>query len=94
MTDKIRASVMISGKVQGVCFRMETKKVADDFNVSGWVKNNKDGTVAAVFEGEKKAVDSVIKWCRKGPLFSDVSHVDVSQEDYIGEFSGFDIIYR
>ncbi|MBU1053615.1 MAG: acylphosphatase [Proteobacteria bacterium] len=94
MTDKICIRVMISGRVQGVCFRMETKRVADSFNVSGWVKNNKDGTVEAVFEGEKKAVESVVRWCEKGPSLSKVSRVDMREEDYNGEFRGFDIIYR
>lgn len=94
MPDKIRSHVVISGRVQGVFFRMETKQVADSFNVSGWVKNNRDGTVEAVFEGEKEAVDSVVKWCRKGPPLSNVDRVDVIEEDYKGEFRGFDISYR
>lgn len=94
MADKKRARVVISGRVQGVFFRMETKQIADSFNVSGWVKNNRDGTVEAVFEGEKEAVDSVIKWCGIGPAYSKVNRVDVIEEDYKGEFRGFDIIYR
>lgn len=94
MPDKIRSHVVISGRVQGVFFRMETKQVADSFNVSGWVKNNRDGAVEAVFEGEKEAVDSVVKWCRKGPPLSKVDRVDVIEEDYKGEFRGFDISYR
>ncbi|MFH2044024.1 MAG: acylphosphatase [Pseudomonadota bacterium] len=94
MTDKVKTGVIISGRVQGVCFRMETKRVADNYNVSGWVKNNKDGTVEAVFEGENKAVESVVRWCEKGPSLSKVSRVDVSEKEYTGEFRGFDIIYR
>ena len=94
MTDKTRSHIMISGKVQGVFFRMETKQVADSFNVSGWVKNNRNGSVEAVFEGEKEAVDSVVKWCKTGPPFSSVSRVDITEEDYKGEFRGFDIIYK
>ena len=93
MTDKIKVHVIISGRVQGVFFRMETKKVADSFIVSGWVKNNRDGTVEAVFEGEKDAVDSVVKWCKKGPPLSKVSSVEVVEKDYKSEFRGFDIIY-
>ncbi|MGB5156981.1 acylphosphatase [Desulfobacterium sp. N47] len=93
MKDKTRVHVIISGKVQGVFFRMETKRVADSSNVSGWVKNNSDGTVEAVFEGAQDAVDSVVKWCRKGPSHSKVSHVDKAEEDYKDKFKGFDIIY-
>ncbi len=94
MADKVRVHVVISGRVQGVFFRMETKQAADDFNVSGWVKNNRDGTVEAVFEGNKESVDSVVNWCGTGPPYSKVSTVDVVEEDYKGEFRGFDIIYR
>jgi acylphosphatase len=94
MTDKISVRVMISGRVQGVCFRMETKRVADSHNVSGWVRNNRDGSVEAVFEGEKEAVDSVVTWCKKGPPLSEVSSVKVVEKGYKNEFKGFDIVYR
>ena len=94
MTGKARVHIVISGRVQGVFFRMETKQIADSFNVSGWVKNNSDGTVEAIFEGKKEAVDSVVEWCRKGPPHSKVNRVDVISKDYKGEFNGFNIIYR
>jgi len=90
-SDKIRSCVIIAGKVQGVCFRMETKRVADGFNVCGWVRNNGDGTVEAVFEGAMSDVASVVEWCKKGPPYSRVVRVDVEQDSYSGEFEGFDI---
>lgn len=90
-SDKIRSCVIISGKVQGVCFRMETKRIAGRFNVCGWVRNNRDGTVEAVFEGAMSDVASVIEWCKKGPPYSRVVRVDVEQDAYSGEFEGFDI---
>jgi len=94
MSDKIRSRVIISGKVQGVCFRMEAKRVADRFNVYGWVKNNRDGTVEAVFEGNINDVNSVIEWCKKGPPYSRVVRVDVEQGTYTGAFEEFDVKYR
>lgn len=93
MTEKARSHVVISGRVQGVCFRMETKRVAESRGISGWVRNNRNGTVEAVFEGEKGNVASVVEWCRKGPSHSNVSRVDISEENYTGEFSGFDITF-
>ena len=45
MEKKTRARIIVSGKVQGVYFRMETKKEAERLHVFGWVRNNKDGTV-------------------------------------------------
>jgi acylphosphatase len=91
MTEKTRSHVIVSGKVQGVCFRMETKRVAESYNVSGWVRNNRNGTVEAVFEGEKKDVTSVVEWCKKGPSHSNVSRVDIAEENYTGEFRKFEI---
>ena len=67
MTQTVRAHLIISGRVQGVFFRMETKKAAEDQKVVGWVRNKADGTVEAVLEGEKGAVEMVIQWCHAGP---------------------------
>ena len=91
MENKARAHVIISGRVQGVFYRMETKRAADGFGVFGWVKNLLDGTVEAVFEGERDRVDAIIDWCREGPPHADVTDVKVDWEDYTGGFRGFDI---
>ncbi len=64
MEDKVRAHAIISGRVQGVFYRMETKRAADDIGVSGWVRNLRDKTVEAVFEGQKERVNAVLDWCR------------------------------
>ena len=93
MENKVRAHAIISGRVQGVFFRMETKRAADGFGVYGWVKNQLDGTVEAVFEGDRDRVDAIVDWCREGPPGANVADVTVSWEDYTGEFKGFDINY-
>lgn len=93
MAELVRARVIISGKVQGVFFRMETFEEARRTGVSGWVKNKQDGTVEAVFEGEKALVDSIIQWCRKGPPASKVDNVNIIWEPYTGKFTGFSIRY-
>lgn len=93
MAELVRAHVVISGRVQGVFFRMETLEEARKTGVSGWVKNKQDGTVEAVFEGEKALVDSVIQWCRQGPPVSRVDNVDIEWEPYTGKFTGFSIRY-
>jgi acylphosphatase len=93
MKDKARAHAIISGRVQGVFFRMETKRAADRFGVFGWVKNRRNGTVEALFEGERDRVDAVLEWCKEGPAHARVSDVNVDWEDYTGEFSGFGITY-
>jgi acylphosphatase len=91
METKARAHVIISGRVQGVFFRMETKRAADEIGVVGWVKNQLDGTVEAVFEGDRDRVNAITDWCREGPPRAEVTDVTVNWEDYTGEFEGFDI---
>jgi acylphosphatase len=93
MEDRVRARAVVSGRVQGVFFRLETKKAAARYGVFGWVKNQKDGTVAAVFEGAKADVDAMLAWCRQGPPLANVLDVDVTWEEYKGEFNGFQIRY-
>ncbi len=93
MENNRRVKVVISGKVQGVFFRVETKKAADRFNIYGWVKNLKDSTVSAVFEGEYENVDKMLNWCSQGSLLSEVDNVSVSIEQDKGEFLDFQIFY-
>ena len=54
METKTRIHVIVRGRVQGVYFRLETQRAAENQGVFGWVKNRADGTVEAVFEGDKK----------------------------------------
>lgn len=88
-----RAHVLIEGMVQGVFFRAYTKETAKSLNLSGWVKNCWDGRVEAVFEGDKKNIEEIIKWCYKGPSSASVIKVEVSWEKYTGDESGFTIAY-
>lgn len=93
MDEKVRASVIISGRVQGVFFRAETQRAAQRIGVHGWVKNQADGTVAAVFEGSKDKVDQTIEWCWQGSPMSNVTDVAVQWETSTGQYDSFDITY-
>jgi acylphosphatase len=93
MEEKIRAHAIISGRVQGVFFRMETKRAAQRFGVFGWVRNRRDGTVEALFEGDNHQVDAILDWCKQGPPHANVTDVEIIREDYCGEFSNFKIVY-
>jgi acylphosphatase len=93
MEEKIRARATIIGRVQGVFFRMETRKAADRYGVTGWVRNKMDGTVEALFEGDKEAVNNALDWCEQGPPLSRVEKVIVVHEPYSGEFNDFHIRY-
>ncbi len=90
---KVRAHVFVSGRVQGVFFRSETRHEARLRGVTGWVRNLPDGRVEAVFEGEEEAVKELIEFCRRGPPGARVVKVDVKWENYTGEFRSFEIRY-
>jgi len=90
---KVRAHVLIKGIVQGVFFRANTKRKADELGVNGWVKNTSDGNVEAVFEGEKENVEKLIEWARKGPKGARVDTINVEWSNYKGEFENFRIKY-
>jgi acylphosphatase len=81
---------MISGRVQGVGFRFTTQDVALVYGLSGWVRNLPEGQVEAVFEGDREAVEKMLKWCHKGPPSAAVEKVLVAYENLEG-LSGFEI---
>jgi acylphosphatase len=71
--------------VQGVGFRYATIERARSRGLAGWVRNNDDGTVEAVFEGGSEAVGSLVAWCRRGPSGARVEDVSVEMESPRGE---------
>ncbi|MEM2927981.1 MAG: acylphosphatase [Nitrososphaerota archaeon] len=91
--EKARAHVFISGLVQGVFFRWNTKKMADKLQLSGWVRNLPDGRVEAIFEGNKESIEKMIEWCKKGPSEAIVEKVEIIWEEYKSEYKGFKIVY-
>jgi acylphosphatase len=85
-----RKRVIVGGRVQGVFFRDTTKRTAESRGVSGWVRNNPDGSVEAVFEGAEEAVDAMVRFAREGPRGAMVEHVEVRDEEPEG-LTGFRI---
>ncbi len=88
----IRAEVIVSGRVQGVWYRQSTCNTAKNLNLTGWCRNNPDGTVSAVFEGEEKRVKDAIEWCKKGPDLAKVDQVSVDFFPATGEFRTFRVL--
>ena len=86
-----RVHIFISGRVQGVLFRQSSRARALELGVTGWAHNLLDGRVEIVCEGEKEKVEQFIEWCKQGPGLAKVEHLDVSYEDYKGEFKDFSI---
>jgi acylphosphatase len=90
----LKAHLFVEGKVQGVFFRQETAKHARAAGVNGWVRNLPDGRVEALFEGDEKAVESLIEWCHTGPPSAVVRRVIVTCEDGISsQYSSFSAKY-
>jgi acylphosphatase len=81
----IRARVRVRGRVQGVFFRAETRDRARSLGLAGWVRNCPDGSVEAVFEGDRERVQSMVHWCERGPSGARVDGVDVAWEEPVGE---------
>jgi len=88
---KSRSKVIVKGIVQGVNFRYYTQRQAIRYNVTGWVRNLPDGSVAALFEGEEQDVEAMVQWCHHGPPSSQVTELIVQPEEYQGEFSSFSL---
>jgi acylphosphatase len=86
----VRRHVTVHGRVQGVGFRYAVDRAARSRGVAGWIRNRPDGTVEAVFEGEREAVDSLVRLCREGPHGSEVDRVEIEDEPP-GGVAGFEI---
>jgi acylphosphatase len=76
----VRRRIEARGRVQGVFFRESTRRWATQRGVAGWVRNRPDGSVEAVFEGERDAVLSLVESCRLGPPDARVERLDVHEE--------------
>ena len=82
----------VTGRVQGVSFRWYAQERARSLGVSGWVRNEPDGSVLLHAEGDDEAVDSLVEWCRQGPSMAKVGNVAVREDTPSGATS-FDIGY-
>jgi acylphosphatase len=90
MTATVARRVVVSGHVQGVFFRDRTRREAHRRGVGGWVRNCADGTVEAYFEGDRAAVEELVRWCRRGPHHATVYEVRVEDAEPAG-VDGFTI---
>ncbi|MFQ5907457.1 MAG: acylphosphatase [Thermoplasmata archaeon] len=86
-----RAHVLFFGQVQGVYFRDNTRRKAEELGVLGWVRNLRDGSVEAVMEGPRERIETLIDWCRTRQPYARVSEAKVSWEPSEGAFSDFSV---
>ena len=86
-----RAHLFISGRVQGIFYRATCLDEARSRSLEGWVRNLPDGRVEALLQGPKDRVESMIKWCYRGPSEARVSDIDVTYEDTGDDLGDFEI---
>lgn len=88
-----RVQLKISGKVQGVFYRAETRRKAQELGLKGYAKNNRDGSVTVVAVGEENVLKELEAWCGRGPDSSRVESVEAEYgpQKSDEEFEGFDI---
>lgn len=71
-----RLKIKVFGRVQGVFFRHSTRREAEELGLSGFVRNEPDGSVYLEAEGEEEQIQKFLGWCRKGPLLAKVEKID------------------
>lgn len=88
-----RVRIFVSGRVQGVCFRMYTEQEARKLGLTGWVRNLTDGRVEILAEGEPGMIDDLVAWSRRGPVMAKVTDVCLDEEEPLGELGPFSTTY-
>jgi acylphosphatase len=83
-------SIRVSGKVQGVFYRASAYEKASSLSLTGFVRNERDGSVYIEAEGEQGKLESLVEWCRQGPPSAVVAGVEVKEES-IKNFKGFEV---
>ncbi|MGZ5008196.1 MAG: acylphosphatase [Methylobacter sp.] len=86
-----KVKILVSGRVQGVYFRLFTQNKAKHFSIKGSVRNLPDGRVEIIAEAENMTIEKFIKWCNKGPITARVDHVEVTELQHDEALTTFEI---
>jgi len=86
-----RIEINVFGRVQKVFFRNSATRKAKGLNLNGWVKNEPDGSVKIVAEGEEENLNKLIDWSKRGSLLAKVDKIEVKWEEGKNEFDKFEI---
>jgi acylphosphatase len=93
MTGTVRARLTITGRVQGVAYRASAQDEGVRLGLVGLVRNRADGSVEALVEGSREAVEEFVRWCRSGPPAARVRDVHVAWSEASGEYRDFEITH-
>ncbi|MDP3779023.1 MAG: acylphosphatase [bacterium] len=86
------AEIIIYGSVQGVLFRHTAKQMAEQMEITGWARNEPDGSVKILAQGQKDTLQKLIDWCKKGTEWSRVDDVKIEWKDATEPFTAFEIL--
>lgn len=89
MTGRIAVEVRITGRVQGVWFRGWTLGQVQELGLAGWVRNDPDGSVRALFVGPAAAVEAMLARCREGPPLARVDAIEAVPATPAPDLEGF-----
>ena len=88
-----RLHAIVHGDVQGVGFRYFVQRTAAQLGLSGWVRNNDDGTVELVAEGARDKLEELRRAVERGPRMAHVDRADVQWSSATGGLHGFDLAW-
>ena len=86
-----RVTVVVTGLVQGVSFRYYTRREAKQLGLTGWVRNEADGTVTVVAEGQSDSLRDLLRFLGKGPPAARVRNIEANWTPASGEFVSFEV---
>ena len=86
-----RVKILVSGRVQGVYFRMFTQNKAKQFGIKGHARNLPDGRVEIIAEADHNSIEKLIEWSHKGPVTARVVQVEINDLESDDVFTSFEI---
>lgn len=87
-------NIYIFGRVQGVGFRVSAQSLANTLNITGFIRNEPDGSVYIEAEGEKNNLNKFLDWCKKGPSMARVEKIEFEFTNNTRDFKSFEILYN
>ena len=88
-----RLHAIVRGDVQGVGFRYFVQRTAHQLELRGWVRNNDDGTVELIAEGDRDRLEQLERAVRQGPRMARVDRVEARWSPAAGNLKGFDLAW-
>ena len=86
-----KVKILVTGRVQGVYFRMFTQNKAKQFGIKGHARNLSDGRVEIIAEADQICIENFIKWCHKGPVTARVDHIEITELEADEVLTSFEI---